>query len=76
MVVQRVLEDPLDRLTGVLRDQPQHGVPGVPQVVRLQLDVDSGPADPAEPWCSSTRAFGSAFRLPLVPADSRNCPAL
>ena len=34
------------------------------------------PPMPAEPWCSRTRACGSAYRLPGVPADSRNCPAL
>ena len=34
------------------------------------------PPMPAEPWCSRIRACGSAKRLPGVPADSRNCPAL
>ena len=31
---------------------------------------------PAEPWCIRMRACGSAKRLPGVPAESRNCPAL
>ena len=31
---------------------------------------------PADPWCMSTRACGSASRLPGVPAVSRNWPAL
>ena len=26
-------------------------------------------------WCSSTREFGNANRLPLVPVASRNAPA-
>ena len=34
------------------------------------------PPIPADPWCISTRACRSAYRLPGVPADSRNCPAL
>ena len=31
---------------------------------------------PAEPWCIRIRACGSARRLPGVPAESRNWPAL
>jgi hypothetical protein len=34
------------------------------------------PLIPAEPWCIRTRAWGRAKRLPGVPGDSRNCPAL
>src|SRR3954454_12866091 len=34
------------------------------------------PPMPAEPRCMRMRACGSANRLPLVPAESRNCPAL
>src|SRR5215218_4891516 len=34
------------------------------------------PPIPAEPWCIRTRACRRAYRLPGVPADSRNCPAL
>ena len=34
------------------------------------------PPMPADPWWSSTRECGRAYRLPGVPADSRNCPAL
>ncbi len=34
------------------------------------------PPMPADPWCSRIRACGSACRLPGVPADSRNWPAL
>ena len=34
------------------------------------------PPMPAEPWCISTRACGSAYRLPGVPAESRNWPML
>ena len=34
------------------------------------------PPIPADPWCMRMRACGSANRLPRVPADSRNWPAL
>ena len=34
------------------------------------------PPMPAEPRCIRMRACGSANRLPLAPAESRNCPAL
>ena len=34
------------------------------------------PPIPAEPWCIRIRACGRARRLPFVPAESRNCPAL
>src|SRR5690554_2657245 len=34
------------------------------------------PPIPAEPWCMSTRELGRALRLPFVPAESKNCPAL
>jgi hypothetical protein len=34
------------------------------------------PPMPAEPRCIKMRACGSANRLPLAPAESRNCPAL
>src|SRR5215207_2433749 len=34
------------------------------------------PPMPAEPWCIRMRACGSANRLPFVPAESRNWPAL
>ena len=34
------------------------------------------PPMPAEPWCISTRECGRAYRLPGVPAESRNWPML
>src|SRR5207248_2245492 len=34
------------------------------------------PPIPAEPRCMRMRACGNANRLPLAPAESRNCPAL
>ena len=34
------------------------------------------PPIPADPWCIRMRACGSANRLPCVPAESRNWPAL
>ena len=37
--------DPLDRLAGVLGDQPHHHVLGVLEVLGLDLDVDRGAAD-------------------------------
>ena len=44
-----VVADPLERLAGVLGDQPEHRLHGVPQVVGLQLDVDGRPADAGRP---------------------------
>ena len=45
VVVQRVVEDALHRLAGVLGDQAEHRVDRVPQVVGLDLDVDRTAAD-------------------------------
>ncbi len=35
---------------------------------------DAVPATPADGWCIRIRACGSAYRLPGVPAESRNWP--
>ena len=32
------------------------------------------PPMPPDGWCIMIRACGSAYRLPVVPAQSRNCP--
>jgi hypothetical protein len=39
--------------------------------IRMSLAV---PPRPPEGWCIMIRLCGSAYRLPLVPAQSRNCP--
>src|SRR6185437_17163361 len=76
VVPQAVLLDPVDRLPGVLRDQPRHRGPGAFELLGVDLDVGAVPPKPAEPWCISTWACGRLNRLPLVPAQSRNWPML
>ena len=45
VVMQRIVEDALDGLAGVGRDESEDGVHCVPQVVGLDLDVDRAAAD-------------------------------
>src|SRR5690606_3486846 len=35
---------------------------------------DAVPVTPADGWCLRMRAYGSAYRLPGVPDESRKCP--
>ena len=76
MVVQRVLEDALDRLAGVLGDEAEHGLDRVPQVVGLDLDVDRAAADAGRAPVHEDPGVRQREPLALVPAESRNCPAL
>src|SRR6266536_5637660 len=45
-VTQAVLLHPLQRLPGVLRDQPDHRGPGAPQLLGVDLDVGRGATEP------------------------------
>ena len=76
-VPQRVLADPLDGLAGVLGDEARGPCPGCAAGPRACSSMSAAvPPMPDDPWCSSTREWASAYRLPGVPAESRNCPAL
>jgi hypothetical protein len=48
-VAQAVLLDPLQRLPGVLGDQPDHGPAGPLQLARVDLDVGRGAAESRRP---------------------------
>src|SRR5215471_21489151 len=45
VIMQGVVEDALDRLAGVLRDEPEYGVHQVPQIVGLDFDVGGAATD-------------------------------
>ena len=49
VIAQRIVEDPVQRLSGLLRDQAQDGVADVPQIVGLQFDVGGVAADTGGP---------------------------
>jgi hypothetical protein len=45
VVMQRIVEDTLDGLAGVFRDEAEHGIHRVPQIIGLDLDVDRAAPD-------------------------------
>ena len=76
-VVQRIGEDALDRSDRCPSAMRPSTVSRVWRRSSACTSTSTAePPMPAEPWCIRMRACGRAKRLPGVPAESKNCPAL
>jgi hypothetical protein len=73
-IVQRVIEDPLERLPGVRRDQPEHDVDRVPQVVGLDLDVHGAAADAGRAAVHEDARVRQREALALGPGREQELP--
>jgi hypothetical protein len=69
-----VVEDALDRLAGVLRDDAEHGVHRVPQVVGLDFDVDRAAPDPRRTPVHEDAGVGQREPLALGPGREQELP--